>query len=139
MNRTWAIISLTFYLWHCVKTVQIWSFFWSVFSRIQIKYSVRMRENIWTRKNSLSEHFSRSVKDSHLCWCHKCSKALKELRNCILCIVPVGSLICSVRVYKSLHFLPILLVKLGFRLCFSFSCFSFFIFVVLHYLLNSMS
>ena len=48
---------------------------------------------------------------------------LQELRNCILCIIPVWSLFCSVRVYKSLHFLPILLVKLGFVfLCFSFSC-----------------
>ena len=49
---------------HCVKSVQLWSFFWSVFSRIQTEYgeilriypySVRMRENtdhkkfrIWT-------------------------------------------------------------------------------------------
>ena len=50
---------------------------------------------------------------------------LKELRNCILCIIRVWSLFCSVRVYMSLHFLslhyislyflPILLVKLGFR------------------------
>ena len=35
-------------------------------------------------------------------------KLLKELRNCILCIVSVWSLFCSVRVYISLHFLPIL-------------------------------
>ena len=50
--------------YHCVKSVQIWSFFWFVFSRIRTEYreilrispySVRMRENtdqkilcIWT-------------------------------------------------------------------------------------------
>ena len=40
--------------WYCVKSVQIWNFFWSVFSRIRTEYgeirstspySVRMREN----------------------------------------------------------------------------------------------
>ena len=52
------------YIYHCVKSVRIWSFFWSVFSRIRTEYgeirsispySVRMRENtdqkelrIWT-------------------------------------------------------------------------------------------
>ena len=41
---------------------------------------------------------------------------LKELRNYILCIIRVWSLLCSVRVYISLHFLPTRLVKLGFRL-----------------------
>ena len=41
---------------HCVKIVQIQSFFWSVFSRIHSKYG-----KIRTRKNSISEHFSRSV------------------------------------------------------------------------------
>ena len=33
---------------------------------------------------------------------------LKEPRNCILCIIHVWSLFYSVRVYISLHFLPIL-------------------------------
>ena len=42
---------------------------------------------------------------------------LKELRNCILCTIPVWSLFCSVRIYIILHFLPIILVKLDF--CFS--------------------
>ena len=41
---------------------------------------------------------------------------LKELRNCILCIIRVWSLFCSVRVDISLHFLPIPLLKLGFNL-----------------------
>ena len=38
-----------------VKIVQIQSFFWSVFSRIQTEYG-----KIWTRKNSIFEQFSRS-------------------------------------------------------------------------------
>ena len=42
---------------HCLKSVQIWSFFWCVFSRIRTEYgdlnrkapySVRIQENIWT-------------------------------------------------------------------------------------------
>ena len=41
---------------------------------------------------------------------------LKELRNCILYIIRVWLLFCSVRVYVSLHFLPVLLVILGLRL-----------------------
>ena len=52
---------------------------------------------------------------------------LKELRNCILCIIRVWSLFCSARVHVSLHFLPILLVKLGFRL------FVFWFFVLLYF------
>ena len=40
---------------HCVKSVQIWSFLWSVFSCIQSEYR-KMR----TRKNSEFGHFSRS-------------------------------------------------------------------------------
>ena len=53
---------------HCVKSVQIVSFFWSVFSRIRTKngdfrskspYSVPIRE-VRTRKNSVFGRFSRS-------------------------------------------------------------------------------
>ena len=55
---------------------------------------------------------------------------LKELQNCILCVVGVWSLFCSVRVYIILHFLPILLVKLSFRL----SMFWLFIFLFLWFL-----
>ena len=56
--------------WHCVKSVQIRNFFYSVFSRIWTEYgevlrispySVRMRENT-DQKNSVFGHFSRSVK-----------------------------------------------------------------------------
>ena len=42
--------------------------------------------------------------------------SLKELWNCISCIICVRSLFCSVPVYKSLDFLPILFVKLDFDL-----------------------
>ena len=52
---------------------------------------------------------------------------LKELQNCILCINRVWSLFSSVWVNISLYFLPILLIKLGFRLsvfCFSSVLFS---------------
>ena len=37
----------------CVKSIQIHSFFWSVNLRIQAEY-----REIWTRKNSVFEHFS---------------------------------------------------------------------------------
>ena len=43
---------------------------------------------------------------------------LKELRNCILRIIRMWSVFCSGQVYISLHLLPILLVKPGFRLFF---------------------
>ena len=43
-------------MFHCVKSVQIRSFFWSVFSRIRTDYG-----EIRTRKNSVFGHFSRSV------------------------------------------------------------------------------
>ena len=57
------------FLSHCVKSVHIRSFFWSVFSRIQTEYKeilgisphlVRMRENT-DQKNSVFGHFSRSI------------------------------------------------------------------------------
>ena len=43
------------YVTHCVKSVQIRSFFWSVFSYIWTEY-----RKIQIRKNSLFGHFSRS-------------------------------------------------------------------------------
>ena len=61
------MVSLTldmskFHLSHCVKSAQIRSFFWSVFSRIQSKY-----RKIRTRKNSVFGHFSRTV-ILKFCW-----------------------------------------------------------------------
>ena len=41
---------------HCVKSVPIWNFFWTVFSRIL------------TRKNSVFGHFSHSVIFANICW-----------------------------------------------------------------------
>ena len=46
---------------YCVKSIQIRSFFWSVFSRIQSEYG-----KIRTGKNSVFGHFPRSVKLSSL-------------------------------------------------------------------------
>ena len=42
---------------HCVKSVQVWSFFWSVFSSIQSEY-----RKIRTRRNPVFGHFSCSEK-----------------------------------------------------------------------------
>ena len=44
---------------HCVKSIQIQNFFWSIFSYIQSEY-----RKIRTRKNSVFGHFSRSVEFS---------------------------------------------------------------------------
>ena len=56
------------WLFRCVKSVQILSCFWYVFSHIRTEYgpekSLRIQsdcEKIWTRNNSLFGHFSRSV------------------------------------------------------------------------------
>ena len=48
---------------NCVKSVQVLSFFWSIFSRIFYVVSIRIQfeyGKIRTRKNSVFEHFSRS-------------------------------------------------------------------------------
>ena len=53
--------------YHCVKSVQIWSFFWSVLSAFGLnteRYSVSLRIQSQCRKkrtgkNSISGHFSR--------------------------------------------------------------------------------
>ena len=61
---------------HCVKSVQIRSFFWSVFSCIRTEY-----RKIRTRKNSVLGHFSRSitVKKFEHCW----RQLLSILLNCL--------------------------------------------------------
>ena len=62
-----------FPLLHCVKSIRMWSLFWSVHSCIWTKYgylqskylySVWMRE-IWARKSSAFGHFSRSTINSY--------------------------------------------------------------------------
>ena len=48
---------------HCVKSVEIQSFFWSVFSHIRTEYGEILQSKcgkIRTRKNSIFGHFSRS-------------------------------------------------------------------------------
>ena len=57
---------------HCVKSVQIRRFFWSVISRIRTEYGVSLRiqskyEKIQTRKNSVFGHFLRSASSGNLC------------------------------------------------------------------------
>ena len=52
--------------WHCMESVQMRSFSWSVFSCIRTEYGVNLRiqseyKKMRTRKNSVSEYFSRSV------------------------------------------------------------------------------
>ena len=49
--KNWNIQDIP-YIHHCVKSVQIWSYFWSVFSCIRTEY-----RKIWTRKNSVFGHF----------------------------------------------------------------------------------
>ena len=55
----------SFSIAHCVKSVQIRSYFWSVFSCIWIEYvNLRIQSEyrkIWTRNNCVFGHFSRSV------------------------------------------------------------------------------
>ena len=68
------LLSVTGLDLHCVKSVQIRSFFWSIFSRIRTGHGdflVNLRiqsecRKILTRKNSVFGHFSRSVIDSVL-------------------------------------------------------------------------
>ena len=66
---------------HCMKSVQIQSYFWFVFSRIRTEYlllNLRIQSQyrkIWTRNNSLFGHFPRSVCDqlnTLYCWIHFC-------------------------------------------------------------------
>ena len=45
--------------WYCLKSVQIWSYFWSVFSCIRIHSECW---KIWSRNNSVFGHFSGSVR-----------------------------------------------------------------------------
>ena len=55
---------------HCLKSVQIWSFFWSVFSDIRTEY-----REIRTRKNFVFGHFSRTEPAHDLLIPAVCQKA----------------------------------------------------------------
>ena len=59
---------------YCVKSVQIWTFFWSVFSRIRTENG-----KIRTRKNSVFGHFSRSAGNCKTsCFSSKCNYIQKH-------------------------------------------------------------
>ena len=66
---TWLLIDLKLLLslFHCVKCVQIWRYFWSVFSRIRTEYGEIKSTNfpecrkIRTRNNSVFGHYSSSI------------------------------------------------------------------------------
>ena len=59
LKVTWfpTFLILSNGLLHCVKSVQIRSYFWSVFSRMRTEY----REILCTRNNSIFGHFPRSA------------------------------------------------------------------------------
>ena len=67
-----------------MKTVQIWSFFWSVFFCIQSEY----RET-WARKNSVFGDFSRSERNN---WVSPLCKAKKSRSSHLRCSVGKGVL-----------------------------------------------
>ena len=65
-DGTYCQLFLSFHYTHCVKSVQIRSFFWSVFSCIRTEYgeillispySVRMRKNTDQKKLSIFDTF----------------------------------------------------------------------------------
>ena len=95
---------------HCVKSVQIRSYFWFAFSCIWTEYGDLLRKSLYsiriqekrTRNNSIYGHFSRSV-SSIFCifkmsfWSSECSLQSKYLiRFCIssfflcACLVSIG-------------------------------------------------
>ena len=61
LRNLWVMMNVSTYrridcYYHCVKSAQIRSYFWSVFSSIQSEY-----RKLRTRNNSVFGHFSRSV------------------------------------------------------------------------------
>ena len=74
---TWLTLKITLHKFsrcdtHCVKSVQIRSFFWSIFSRIRTEYG-----EIRTRKNSVFGHFSRSVNSCVIFWNYYITRSFK--------------------------------------------------------------
>ena len=63
VNNVWLFkrFRIKTFLSHCVKSVQIQSFFWSIFSRIRTTYGENSVKNLRTRKKPAFGHFSRSV------------------------------------------------------------------------------
>ena len=64
--QMWQNFMTSYPSWHCVKSVQIRSYFWSVFSCIRTEYGdLRSKyRKIRTRNNSVFGHFSRSVRST---------------------------------------------------------------------------
>ena len=65
VDQSWAIYCLYRFQLNCVKIIQMWSFFWSAFSRIWTKYRYLQNKSfrilkIQTRENSVFGHFSHS-------------------------------------------------------------------------------
>ena len=76
-------ISRVCWSFHCVKSAQIWSFFWSVFSCIQTEY-----RKIRTRKNSVFGYFSRSVY-AGISFCYNNLKSIR-VNNHFVLFKPIG-------------------------------------------------
>ena len=58
--KSWLFLMIIFKTRYCVKSVQLRSYFWSVFSCIQSGY-----RKIQTRNNSVVGHFSRSGENAY--------------------------------------------------------------------------
>ena len=64
--QMWQNFMTSYPSWHCMKSVQIRSYYWSVFSCIRTEYgdSRSKYRKIRTRNNSVLGHFSRSVRST---------------------------------------------------------------------------
>ena len=126
---TWSSTVVLFLLW-CDDDTRLWSKSFEIFCSLSISpfYSVTTWQDDGSNYLNLLHPQGATLKDSgksglvqneqNLEWSQLLQEhqGFKELRNCMSWIIPVWSLFCSVQVYKSLHFQPILLVKLGFHL-----------------------
>ena len=144
LNFAFHIMIFVFHIlnFHFVKSVQIRSFFWSVFSRIRTEYEeivfLRIQSEfmkIRTRKNSVFGHFTRSVCFPYLEFCFFRSWILIFLNYGIFCVFSraanVNSLkprqdgtLCTIWYHlrnfknvKNTHGVVLLLVKLQAEAC----------------------
>ena len=72
--KIYLYINNTVWDFHCVKSVQIRSLFWSVLSCIRTEY-----RKILTRKNSVFGHFSHNVSDRKFSWTLRYSRDSPKL------------------------------------------------------------
>ena len=90
---------------HCVKSVQILSFFWSVFSRFELnmgRYPVSLCiqsecGKIRTRKNSVFRHFSRGVRFFDDMKCSQNQRHRFHEHNIILDLYIIASEFCLLK------------------------------------------